>query len=120
MSAIDQSKVLPKPVNLRDYEISKTIGIGSHSVIKLAKTSQSNKFYSVKKIPKIAIMKLGLVEHIFNEIKTLSLSENIFIEKYQGYCQDEKYIYIITELMVGGSLCSLLRQEARFQVPQAS
>lgn len=116
--ASNDPKILPKPINIRDYELSKTIGIGSHSIIKLAKAQQTNKFYAVKKIRKDEIIKLGLVDHIRNEIKTLSLPDCVFIEKYQGFSLDEKYIYIASELVLGGDLCNLLRKEVKFSIPQ--
>ena len=113
----DLSKYLPKPINIREYELSKTIGIGSHSIVKLAKTQQSNKFYAVKKIKKSDMIKLNLVERLWNEIKSLSLAENAFIEKYQGFGQDNKYIYIVTELVTGGSLYEKLRKEVNLSFP---
>jgi serine/threonine protein kinase len=112
------SKYLPKPLNIRDYELSKTIGIGSHSIIKLAKTQQSNKFYAIKKIKKSDMINLNLVQRLFNEIKALNLAENLYIEKYQGFALDTKYIYIITELITGGSLYERLRKEIKFSFPQ--
>ena len=119
MSANDASKLLPKPINIRDYELSKTIGIGSYSIVKLAKTQQTNKFYAVKKIKKADMIKLGLVDHVKNEIKSLAAAESIFIEKYQGFALDDKYIYIASELVLGGDLSSLLRKEVKFPIPQA-
>ncbi len=113
------SKYLPKPLNIRDYELSKTIGIGTSSIVKLAKTQQTNKFYAVKKIKKTDMIKLGLVEHVRNEIKALAAAESIFIEKYQGFALDDKYIYIASELVLGGDLSSLLRKEIKFPINQA-
>ena len=46
----ESEKYLPKPIQLRDYEISKTIGKGEFSTVKLAKTGQNNKFFAMKKI----------------------------------------------------------------------
>ena len=114
----DLSKNLPKPLNIKDYEMSKIIGIGSHCVIRLAKTQQSNKFYAIKKIKKSEIIELGLVDRIWHEIKALSLSESLYIEKYQGFALDEKYIYIVTELITGGCLFDYLRNEKKFSFPQ--
>ena len=119
MATHDASKLLPKPINIRDYELSKTIGIGSYSIVKLGKTQQTNKFYAVKKIKKTDMIKLGLVEHVRNEIKALSVAESIFIEKYQGFALDDKYIYIATELVLGGDLATHLRKEIKLSVPQA-
>jgi serine/threonine protein kinase len=93
----DLSKNLPKLINIRDYELSKTIGIGSHCIIKLAKTQQSNKFYAIKKIKKSDMISLGLVDRLWNEIKSLSLIENLYIQKYQGFGLDNKYIYILLQ-----------------------
>ena len=92
--------------------------MGSHSIVKLAKAQQTNKFYAVKKIRKNDIIKLGLVDHVRNEIKALSMAESIFIEKYQGFALDDKYIYIASELVLGGDLCSLLRKEVKLPIPQ--
>ena len=119
MSANDASKILPKAINIRDYELSKTIGIGSYSIVKLGKTQQTNKFYAVKKIKKSNMIKLGLVEHVRNEIKTLATAESMFIAKYQGFAIDDKYIYIIAELVLGGEFSSLLRKEIKFPINQA-
>jgi serine/threonine protein kinase len=110
---------LPKPLNIREYELSKTIGLGSHSIIKLGKSSQSNKFYAIKKIKKSEIIELKLVQRLWNEIKSLSLAENLYIQKYQGFALDNKYIYIITELVTGGSLYDKLRKEIKFSFSQA-
>jgi hypothetical protein len=44
---------------------------------------------------KADMIKLGLVDHVRNEIKALTVAENIFIEKYQGFSMDDKYIYIL-------------------------
>jgi len=119
MANNEASKLLPKPINIRDYELSKTIGIGTYSIVKLSKAQQTNKFYAVKKIRKADMIKLGLVEHVRNEIKALSAAESIFIEKYQGFAMDEKYIYIATELLVGGDFSAYLRKEVKLPVTQA-
>ena len=112
------SKILPKPLNIRDYEMSKTIGIGSHSIIKLAKTQQSNKFYAIKKMKKTEIIELGLVDRVWHEIKALGTAESLYLEKFQGFGLDDKYIYIVTELLSGGSLFDLLRKETKLPFPQ--
>ena len=112
------SKILPKPLNMREYEMSKTIGIGSHSIIKLAKTQQSNKFYAIKKMKKSEIVELGLVDRVWHEIKSLGLAASLYLEKFQGFGLDDKYIYIVTELVNGGSLFDLLRKETKFSFPQ--
>ena len=94
---------------MRDYEISKTIGKGQFSIVKLAKTGQNNKFFAMK----------GIVNLVRNEIKTLSLADNLYIQKYQGFMMDNKYIYIATELLTGGSFADLLKNEVKFNEDKA-
>jgi serine/threonine protein kinase len=110
---------LPKNINIRDYELRQTIGKGSLSIIKLSKATQSNKFFAVKKIKKSSLISLNLKDRIYNEILSLSLCENNYIQKYQGFAMDDKYIYILTELLTGGGLYPLLRSEGRFPLAQA-
>ena len=112
-------KYLPKPIQLRDYEISKTIGIGEFSVVKLSKTGQNNKLYAMKKIKKADMIKKGIVNHVRNEIKTLSLADNLYIQKYQGFGMDNKYLYIATELLTGGSFADYLKNEIKLNEEKA-
>jgi serine/threonine protein kinase len=116
----ETSKYLPKNLNIRDYELRQTIGKGSHSIIKLSKATQSNKFFAVKKIKKSEIISLNQINRIYNEIMALSLCESVYIQKYQGFAMDEKFIYILTELVTGGGLYPLLREEGKFPFPQAA
>ena len=112
-------KYLPKPIQLRDYEITKTIGVGEFSIVKLAKTGQNNKFYAMKKIKKADMIKKGIVNHVRNEIKSLSLADNLYIQKYQGFGMDNKYLYIATELLTGGSFADYLKNEIKLNEEKA-
>ena len=115
----ESEKYLPKPVQLRDYEISKTIGKGQFSIIKLSKTGQNNKFFAMKKIKKADMIKKGIVNLVRNEIKSLSLADNLYIQKYQGFSMDNKYIYIATELLTGGSFADYLKNEVKLPEDKA-
>ena len=78
MSKEQAEKYLPKPIAMRDYEITKTIGKGEFSIVKLAKTSQNNKFYAMKKI-KVDKKKIDLKE----PIKILSI-KRVDIKLFEG------------------------------------
>lgn len=109
----------PKLLNIRDFELRQTIGKGDHSIIKLAKATQSNKFFAIKKIKKSIIISLNLKQHIEDQILSLSSCENNYIQKYHGFAMDEKFIYIITELVTGGKLYTFLREQGKLPLPQA-
>ena len=115
----ESEKYLPKPVQLRDYEISKTIGKGEFSIVKLSKTGQNNKFFAMKKIKKADMIKKGIVNLVRNEIKSLSIADNLYIQKYQGFGMDNKFVYIATELLTGGSFADYLKQEVKLPEDKA-
>ena len=117
---VEIPKYLPKNLNIRDYELRQTIGKGSHSIIKLSKSVQSNKFFAVKKIKKSEILSLNIKDQVHDSIMALSLCESNYIQKYQGFAMDDKFIYILSELITGGGLYSLLREEGKLPLPQAS
>jgi serine/threonine protein kinase len=73
----------------------------------------------MKKIKKCDIIKKGIANHVRNEIKTLSIADNLYIQKYQGFGMDNKYVYIATELMTGGSFGDYLKTEVKLTEEKA-
>ena len=65
------------------------------------------------------MIKKGIVYLIRNEIKSLSLADNLYIQKYQGFSMDNKYIYIATELLTGGSFADYLKNEVKLPEDKA-
>ena len=115
----ESEKYLTKPVQLRDNEISKTIGKGEFSIFKLSKNWQNNKYITMKKIKKADMIKKDIVNLVRNEIKSLSIADNLYIQKYQGFSMDNKYIYIATELLTGGSFADYLKNEVKLPEDKA-
>lgn len=68
---------------------------------------------------KSEILKSKQTDHIYNEINILNLSQHPFVVKFEGFCQDEKYLYIGLELVNGGELFTYLRGVGRFPIDQA-
>ena len=68
---------------------------------------------------KIEILKSKQTDHIMNEIKILSMISHPFIITFEGFIQDEKYLYLGLELINGGELFTYLRGVGKFDVPQA-
>ena len=59
------------------------------------------------------------MNHVRNEIKSLSLADNLYIQKYQGFGMDNKYLYIATELLTGGSFADYLKNEIKLNEEKA-
>ncbi len=68
---------------------------------------------------KIEIMKSKQTDHIMNEIKILSIINHPFIINFDGFAQDEKFLYLGLELINGGELFTYLRGVGKFDIPQS-
>ena len=73
----------------------------------------------MKIMKKNEILKSKQADHIANEIKILSMIDHPFTIKFEGFTQDDKYLYLALELINGGELFTYLRDVGRFPVPQA-
>ena len=94
-------KVQPKKIKLSDYDIQQTLGMGAYATVKLAKNKSSGKFCTVK---------------IFKK----ELSHHHNVQVYHGFAQDERYLYIVMELVNGGELFTELRKAMKFKIEQAT
>ena len=56
----------------------------------------------------------------YNELKILSFLDHSFIVKTDGFAQDERYLYIVMELVNGGELFTELRKAMKFKIEQAT
>ena len=106
-------KIQPKKVKLIDYDIDRTLGVGRFGVVKLAKIKQNGKFVAMKILRKDKMINLKQVDHVMNEIRVLSVVDHAFLVKSSGFTQDEKFIYIVLDLVNGGDLFTYLREKVR-------
>jgi len=58
---------MAKQVNLADFQMTRTLGVGSFGRVKFSKWKQDGKYYAVKFMKKHEIIKLKQVDHINNE-----------------------------------------------------
>jgi serine/threonine protein kinase len=68
---------------------------------------------------KIEIIKSKQTDHIMNEIKILAMINHPFVISFDGFTQDDKYLYLGLELVNGGELFTYLRGIGRFTVDQS-
>ena len=111
--------VHPKRAILSNYTFLQTLGAGSFGRVKLAKMNDTEKFYAIKILKKIDLIKLKQIDHILNEIKILTYVSHPFIIETHGFTQDDRYIYIILEFINGGELFTYLRSVIKFSLDQA-
>ena len=62
------------------------------------------------------IIKNKQADHLLNELKILNLVDHQFCVKFEGFCQDPRFIYIGLELVNGGELFTHLRKNKTFSL----
>ena len=113
------NKVKPKKINLSDYDMNRVLGSGSFGRVKLAKNKSDGRYVAIKILKKAEIIKLKQVDHIHNEIKILSMIDHPFLVRTDGFNQDNKFLYLVLELVNGGELFTYLRGVEKFPQDQA-
>lgn len=106
---MDKKKGSIKKIDLNDYNIKQTLGTGSFGRVKLVLHTKENKFFALKILKKVEILKLKQVDHILSEISILNMIDHPFLVKMVGISQNERYIYIALEYVQGGELFTYLR-----------
>jgi len=108
-----------KRYELKDLEIKKTLGIGAFGRIRLVKlkshtSNEKVQTFALKCLSKKSIVENGLQDHVLNEKNIMGELNHPFILKYYCSMQDDKYIYFLLEVLLGGELFKSLRAETQF------
>ena len=88
---------------LQIYEISKIIGKGSFSIVKLAKNKITNQELAVKIINKKKVS-FQILESTLTEIEIMKICQFPYIIKFVEAYENIEFIYIFMEYCSGGSL----------------
>jgi len=113
---MDSTKI-PK-LTLTNYEQGATLGTGSFGRVRIAKNKKTGNYVALKIMKKMEIVKSKQTDHIMNEIKILGNINHPFIITFDGFTQDERYLYLSLELINGGELFTYLRGVGRFPIDQ--
>ena len=108
-----------KKLHLSDYDLGSTLGTGSFGRVRISKNKKNGNYVAMKIMKKLDIIKAKQTDHIMNEVKILGMISHPFIINFDGFTQDEKYIYLSLELINGGELFTYLRGVGKFSVEQA-
>ncbi|KAJ1920312.1 cAMP-dependent protein kinase catalytic subunit [Mycoemilia scoparia] len=106
-------------VELRDFEIYRTIGTGSFGRVRLVRYRPDGRYYAIKVLKKADVVRAKQVEHVNNERTILAQCRCPFIVQMLGTCQDNVNLYVAMEYVVGGELFTYLRRYRRFPSPVA-
>jgi protein kinase A len=120
----DQVRVTKGKYSLGDFDILRTLGTGSFGRVHLVQSKHNQRFYAVKVLKKVQVVKMKQVEHTNDERKMLGEVKHPFLITLWGTFQDAKNLYMVMDFVEGGELFSLLRKSGvrqghRTTVPQA-
>lgn len=104
---------------LEDFQILRTLGTGSFGRVHLVRSNHNGRFYALKVLKKLTIVKLKQVEHTNDERRMLSIVSHPFIIRMWGTFQDSEQVFMVMDYIEGGELFSLLRKSQRFPNPVA-
>eukprot|EP01017_Pseudomicrothorax_dubius_P046201 TRINITY_DN8106_c0_g1_i2.p1 TRINITY_DN8106_c0_g1~~TRINITY_DN8106_c0_g1_i2.p1 ORF type:complete len:289 (-),score=94.62 TRINITY_DN8106_c0_g1_i2:331-1197(-) len=105
---------------LTDYDILQTVGTGAFGRVRLSRGKTTGKYCAMKILKKAEIIRLKQVDHIMSEYKILGMINHPFIVNLEGFCQDDRYLYLVLEFISGGELFTYLRSVGRLDPPHAA
>lgn len=101
-------------VTVADFEIICTIGTGSFGKVRLVKYKLNGQCYAMKTLRKSEIIRMKQVDHIMSEQHILSLVDHPFLVKMYDSFQDDTYLYMVLDFIIGGEVFSHLRALGSF------
>ena len=100
------------------YKIAKKpLGTGAYGVVSLCVHKQTKQERAVKKVAK---KKIKNMERFEQEIKILQMLDHPNILKLYEYFEDEKNVYLVTEICKGGELFDRIIENEFFSEPVAA
>ena len=101
---------------LEDFVFSKTVGTGTFGRVRLVKLRDHDKYFAMKIMRKVDIVRLHQVDHIFSEKFLLSRLSCPFIIRLYGTFKDQHNLFMLLEYAIGGELFTYLRRAGRFSL----
>jgi len=102
-------------VTLSDIKVISTLGVGGFGRVELVKVGDNDvRTFALKKMKKYHIVETHQQEHVLNEKSTMLDARSDFIVRLYRTFRDNKYLYMLLEVCLGGELWALLRDRGIF------
>jgi len=111
------SVILQQPCSISDFDVGVTLGTGSFGRVRFATHRNSGLHCAIKMLKKSAVIKFQQVEHMICEkeiLTMLSKKPHPFIVNIVTSFQDDCYIYMVLEYVIGGEFFTHLRNAGQF------
>jgi len=97
-------------ISLDELNQVAVLGAGGYGHVCLVEHKATSTCFALKKMSKPHVVYKKQVDHVNNERKLLAKSAHPFIIGLFGSFQDESYLYLLLELVLGGELWSYLNE----------
>ncbi|KAH7058490.1 kinase-like domain-containing protein [Linnemannia elongata] len=91
-------------VNLFQFKLMRIIGKGSFGKVRMVERRETGKVYALKYISKAQVIKMEAVRNILRERQILESLDHAFVVNMRFAFQDDEYMYMCMDLMMGGDL----------------
>ena len=100
--------------SLDELDILKVIGTGTFARVCLCRNKVTRKYYALKILAMVDVIKLKQVEHVKNEKNILSQVQHPFIVSLLWSHKDDTNLYMLFPYICGGELFTYLRSAKKF------
>ncbi|XP_045476418.1 cAMP-dependent protein kinase catalytic subunit beta-like isoform X3 [Harmonia axyridis] len=96
-------------IELEDLDPVTIIGTGSYGTVSLVRyTKASNVSFALKKIEKAGMVRRNQQDHSLNERELLMTIKSPFITRCYRTFRDDRYVYFLSEVCLGGDIMRIL------------
>ena len=92
-----------------DFELQRKLGDGAFGQVWRARHKQSSAMFAVKQVQKTKVMRI--LDQFKREVEIMYMLDHPHLVKLFGHFEDEKFFYLILELVEGGNLFQKLSRE---------
>ncbi|XP_035028766.1 cGMP-dependent protein kinase 2 [Hippoglossus stenolepis] len=103
----------------QELEVIATLGMGGFGRVELVKLKDEDTTFALKCIKKMHIVDTRQQEHIYSEKNILQQISSGFIIRLFRTFRDDKFVYMLLEVCLGGELWTVLRDMNYFDEPKA-
>lgn len=102
--AISEKPEPLKPLHLNDFDLRRVVGKGAFGKVKVVVHKKSGLTYALKYIDKDACIERNATANVIRERKILEALNHPLVCNLRFAFQDVEYLYLVTDLMLGGDL----------------